>query len=209
MMMKRFGRLLIFFAAFAMLMLQGCIISTPTGTIEVPLPIGSGVDAIIGLLLIVGAVVGYKRGIIVECISCFAVLVLLTICVTFSKWVYNHLTSRSEVPDLFAIILMAVLFSLGLVFVISKVNFRVQVMMQSTILGQSARVLGAIFGALKLYFISAVFLVTLYKVESYAKFLPEGADSQLSRGSIALVTSIFPYLQLEKPTHTPFPPPNE
>lgn len=196
------------FAACAMLLLQGCIINTSSATIEVPLPIGSGVDAIIGLLLIAGAVLGYKRGIIVECISCFAVLVLLTVCVTFSKWVYNHLTSRSDVPDLFAIILMAVLFTLGLVFLISRVNFMVQAAVQSTILGQSARVLGAVFGAIKFYFISAVFLVTLYKIQEHAEFLPQTADSQLSRGSIAFVTSIFPYLKFDKPTHTPFPPPN-
>jgi len=179
-----------------------------TTTIEVP--IGSGVDAIIGLLLIVGAVVGYKRGIIVECISFFAVLVLLTICVNISKSVFNHLTSRSDVPDLFAIILMTMCFIAGLVFVISRVNFKVQVMMQSTILGQSARILGALFGAIKFYFISAVFLVTLFKIDEHAKFLPDAAaHSQLSRGSITFVTSIFQYLKLDNPTHAPFAPPNE
>lgn len=179
-----------------------------THTIEIP--IGSGVDALIGLLLIVGAVVGYKRGIIVECISFFAVLVLLTICVNISKWVFNHLTSRSDVPDLFAIILMAFCFALGLVFLISRVNFRVQVMMQSTMLGTSARVLGAFFGMVKIYFISAVFLVTLFKIDEHAKFLPDtAAHSRLSNGSIAFVTAIFPYLKLDNPTHTPFSPPNE
>ena len=177
-------------------------------TIEIP--IGSGVDAIIGLLLIVGAVVGYKRGIIVECISFFAVLVLLTICVNLSKAVYGRLSPRSDVPDLFAIILMTICFVAGLVFLVSRVNFKVQMMMQSTILGQSARILGAVFGVIKFYFISAVFLVTLFKIDEHAKFLPDAAaNSQLSRGSITFVTSIFPYLKLDNPSHTPFPPPNE
>jgi membrane protein required for colicin V production len=179
-----------------------------TTTIEVP--IGSGVDAIIGLLLIVGAVVGYKRGIIVECISFFAVLVLLTICVNISKWVFNNLTSRSDVPDLFAIIVMTLFFVVGLVFLISRINFRVQVMMQSTILGSSARMLGAFFGALKFYLISAVFLVTLFKIDEHSHFLPDAAaHSRLSNGSITFVTAIFPYLKLDNPNHTPFPPPNE
>ncbi|MBQ2097781.1 MAG: CvpA family protein, partial [Bacteroidales bacterium] len=98
----------------------------------------------------------------------------------------------------------------GLVFVVSRVNFMVQRMMQSTILGQSARMLGALFGAVKFYFISAVFLVTLFKIDEHAKFVPEAAShSQLSRGSITFVTAIFPYLKLDNPTHTPFAPPNE
>ncbi len=178
-----------------------------TTTIEVP--IGSGVDALIGILLIVGAVVGYKRGIIVECISFFAVLVLLTICVNISKGVFGYLTPRSDVPDLFAIILMTVCFVAGLVLVVSRVNFKTQMMLQTTILGQSARMLGAFFGAMKFYLISAVFLVTLFKIDDHARFLPDDAKySRLSRGSIAIVTAIFPYLQLDKKTHTPFEYPN-
>jgi len=179
-----------------------------TTTIEVP--IGSGVDALIGLLLIVGAVVGYKRGVIVECISFFAVLVLLTICVNISKSVFGYLTPRSDVPDLFAIILMTVCFVAGLVFVISRVNFKTQVMLQSTILGQSARMLGAFFGMMKFYLISAVFLVTLFKIDDHAKFLPDDAKySRLSRGSIYIVTSIFPYLHLDKNNPVLFAHPNK
>lgn len=178
-----------------------------TTTIEVP--IGSGVDALIGILIIVGAVIGYKRGVIVECISFFAVLVLLTICVNISKGVFNYLTPRSDVPDLFAIILMTVCFVAGLVFLVSRINFKTQMMLQSTILGPSARYLGAFFGALKFYMISAVFLVTLFKIDEHAKFLPDAAKySRLSRGSIWIVTSIFPYLQLDKKTPRPFEKPN-
>ena len=73
-----------------------------TTTIPIEVPIGSGVDLLIGILIIIGAVVGFKRGVIVECISFFAVLVLLTICVNISKSVFKYLTPRSDVPDLFA-----------------------------------------------------------------------------------------------------------
>ena len=175
-----------------------------TTTIEVP--IGSGVDVLIGILIIVGAVIGYKLGVIVECISFFAVLVLLTIiCINISKGVFNYLTPRSDVPDLFAIILMTVCFVAGLVFLVNRVNFKIQMMLQSTILGPSARYLGAFFGALKFYMNSAVFLVTLFKIDEHAKFLPDAAKySRLSRGSIWIVTSIFPYLQLDKKTPRPF-----
>lgn len=185
-----------------------CDVAQNSHTIE--LPLGSRVDAIIGLLLIVGMVMGYKRGVIVECISSFAVLVLLTICVNISKSVYENLSPQSDVPDLFASLLMTVCFVVGLVFLISRVNFKVQQIMQSTVLGQSARILGAFFGAVKIYFISAVFLVTLFKIDEHAKFLPdEAANSRLSRGSISFVTAIFPNMLLGNPSHSPMPPPNE
>lgn len=179
-----------------------------TTTIEIP--IGSGIDGLIGILIIVGAIIGYKRGVIVECIGFFAVLVILTISVNISKWLHLELASRSEVPDLFANIVMTVCFVAGLVFVVSKVTFRTQIMLQSTILGGSARALGAVFGAFKYYLISAVFLVTLFKIEDHAQFLPDEAKySRLSKGSIWVITSIFPYLKLEKNDHSIMPYPNE
>lgn len=188
-------------------MIKKTVTMNTTTTIEVP--IGSGVDGLIGILIIVGAVIGYKRGVIVECIGFFSILVLLTICVNISKGVFGYLTPRSDVPDLFAIILMTVCFIAGLVFLVSKINFRTQLMLQSTILGGSARYLGAFFGALKFYFISAVFLVTLFKIDEHAKFLPDAAKySRLSRGSVWIVTSIFPYLQLDKKNPRPFEYPN-
>lgn len=168
-------------------------------TTTINVPIGSGVDLLIFILIVVGAVLGYKRGVIVECISFFAVLVLLTICVNVSKAVFKYLTPRSDVPDLFAIILMTVMFIAGLVFVVSKVNFITARAVEGTTSGPTYRYLGAFFAGLKFYFISAVFLVTLFKIDEHAKFLPDTAKySRLSRGSIWIVTSIFPYLQLDK-----------
>ncbi|MCQ2251985.1 MAG: CvpA family protein [Bacteroidales bacterium] len=179
-------------------------------TTVIEVPIGSGVDGLIGILIIVGAVIGYKRGVIVECISFFSILILLTLCVNISKSVYGYLAPRSPVADLFAIMLMTACFILGLVFAISKINFRTQLMLQSTILGGSARYLGAFFGAFKFYFISAVFLVTLFKIEEHAKYLPEAAKfSKLSQGSVWLITSIFPNIQFEKSDHTPMAYPND
>ena len=181
-----------------------------TTTIPIEVPIGSGVDLLIGILIIIGAVVGFKRGVIVECISFFAVLVLLTICVNISKSVFKYLTPRSDVPDLFAIILMTVIFVAGLVFAVSRVNFlTMKILSSTTVIGSAYRALGAFFGGLKFYFISAVFLVTLFKIDEHAKFLPDSAKySRLSRGSIWFVTSIFPYLQLDKKEPRPFDYPN-
>ncbi|MBQ9213393.1 MAG: CvpA family protein [Bacteroidales bacterium] len=181
-----------------------------TTTIPIEVPIGSGVDLLIGILIIIGAVVGFKRGVIVECISFFAVLVLLTICVNISKSVFKYLTPRSDVPDLFAIILMTVIFVAGLVFAVSRINFlTMKILSSTTVIGTAYRALGAFFGGLKFYFISAVFLVTLFKIDEHAKFLPDSAKySRLSRGSIWFVTSIFPYLQLDKKEPRPFDYPN-
>ena len=140
-----------------------------------------------------------------------AVLVLLTVCVNISKSVFKYLTPRSDVPDLFAIILMTVIFVAGLVFAVSRVNFLTMRILSSTsVIGTAYKGLGAFFGGLKFYFISAVFLVTLFKIDEHAKFLPDSAKySRLSRGSIWFVTSIFPYLQLDKKEPRQFEYPND
>ncbi len=175
-------------------------------TISIP---WSAIDCLMGITVIVGAIVGYKRGVIVECISFFAVFVLLTICVNISKWVHKTLWARADVPDLFAIILLAVCFVIGLVFAVSKVNYKTQNALSDTKLGSSAMTLGAVFGALKFYMIAAVFLVTLFKIDEHAQFLPDTArKSTISRGSIWIVTSIFPYLQLDSKRVQQFEYPN-
>jgi|GEM_PF-3030558 len=167
-------------------------------TIE--LPIVSGIDIFIAILMIVGAVLGLRRGVIVECISMFTVLVILTISVNISKYCYTEMkTSAIIIADLVAMIVNTLFFVLGLVFVVSRVNFYTMKAVAGTVAGPVYKYLGAFFGCLKFYFISAVFLVSLFTLERYSNFLPDVAkDSQLSRGSIWIVTSIFPYLQMDK-----------
>ena len=179
-----------------------------TATINVP--IGSGVDLLIGILMIVGFVIGMKRGVIVESVSSFAVLVLLTICVVVSKWAYSKLDPISEIPDLFAVILMTVMFIVGLVFLISKVNFLTSRSLEGTSGGTPYKFIGAFLGMLKFYFIAAVFLVTMFKVDEHAAFLPKDARfSRLSRWSVEFVTTIFPSMKFEKRTPSQFDKPGQ
>ncbi|MBR4265652.1 MAG: CvpA family protein [Bacteroidales bacterium] len=173
---------------------------SPSQPIPINVPLGSEIDIFIAILVIVGVVLGLRRGVIVECISMFAVLVILTISVNISKLCYTEmLINGSIIADLIAMILMTILFILGLIFVVSRVNFYTMKAVAGTVAGPIYKYLGAFFGGLKFYFISAVFLVSLFTVDKYSKFLPDSArDSQLSRGSIWIVTSIFPYLQMDK-----------
>lgn len=163
---------------------------------------GSGIDALIGILVIVGAIIGYKRGVIVECIGFFAVFIVLIISANISKWLHTTLVPRSDVPDLFSTIFMTVCFILGLVFAVSKVTFRTQMMLQSIIMGAKARGLGALFGALKYYLISSVFLVTLYKIDEHASFLPDEAKvTPVFSFSTKMVCNMFPNLLQDKSGH--------
>ena len=161
-------------------------------------------DVIMIILIGVGAYRGFSQGVIVQSISLFALLVGLTICVNISKWVYRFLSPRSDVPDLFAMVVMAILF-VGAIYLTMTISAKVTKHISEVPKGFTNRALGAALGGAKYFFIAAVYLVTLFKVEDHAQFLPDSAKtSRLSKASIWMITKIFPYLRMDKKDYRPF-----
>jgi len=161
-------------------------------------------DFVMLVLIGVGAYRGFAQGVIVQSISLFTLVVGLTICVNISKQVYRFLSPRSDVPDLFAMVVMAILF-VGAIYLTMNISGRVSRHIADVQKGFTNRALGAVFGGIKYFFIAAVYLVTLFKVEDHAQFLPQSAKtSRLSAASIWMVTKIFPYLRMDKKDYRPF-----
>lgn len=163
---------------------------------------------IIGLMLF-GAYRGVTLGAIVQSIALGSIFLGLTICVNISKGIYRGLSSRSDVPDLFAMVVMALLF-VGVLILTGNIAQKVRDNIKDAPIGPTNKALGAILGAFKYFLIASVFLVAVFKVEQHAKFLPNGEKaSKMSRASIAVVTSIFPYLKMDKKTYKQFDYPDD
>ncbi|MBO7597951.1 MAG: CvpA family protein [Bacteroidales bacterium] len=155
-------------------------------------------DIIMIFLIAFGAYRGYCQGAIVQSISLFTLLVGLTICVNIAKFIHNALDANKPSHDLVAMMIVAVLF-VGAIYVTMKISAVVYRHIMELTKGLTNRVLGAIFGGMKYFFITAVYLVTLFTIEEHSPFLPDNAKkSRFSAASIWLITSIFPYLDFKK-----------
>ncbi len=161
-------------------------------------------DVIMVLLMIWGAYRGFIQGAVVQCVSLFCITIGLIICVNISKQVYKFLTPRSDVPDLFAIVLLAILFVV-IIYFTDVITTKTIINQKDSPRGSSNRGLGAFLGATKYFFIAAIYLVTLFKIEEHAKFLPDREKySRMSRACVWTITRIFPYLRMNKKDYKPF-----
>ncbi|MBP5502495.1 MAG: CvpA family protein [Bacteroidales bacterium] len=166
-------------------------------------------DVIMIGLILVGAYRGFTQGVIVQTISLFSVLIGLTICVNVSKQVYNMLDSISLINDLLAMFVLVVLFC-GVIYLTLQLNRKVSNHIAGINKGFTNRALGAVFGAVKYFFIAAVFLIAMFKLDEHVAFLPKSAkSSRLTYLSTSLVTSIFPYLKMDNDKLTPFKRPDD
>lgn len=157
-------------------------------------------DIIMLCLIIVGAYRGFSQGAIVQCISLFSLLAGLTLCVNISKLIYESLNTAKKpdnIYDLVAYMVIAVLF-VGAVYGTMKISALVYRHLADVPKGLTNRVLGAIFGGMKYFFIAALYLITMLKIDEKAPFLPPDArESRYTHASKWLMISIFPYLDMD------------
>ena len=157
-------------------------------------------DIIMLCLIIVGAYRGFAQGAIVQCISLFSLLAGLTLCVNISKVIYESLNTPKKpdnIYDLVAYMVIAVLF-VGAVYGTMKISALVYRHLADVPKGLTNRVLGAIFGGMKYFFIAALYLITMLKIDEKAPFLPPDArESRYTHASKWLMISIFPYLDMD------------
>ena len=164
----------------------------------------SFLDVIMVILMLIGAYKGYTQGAVVQSVALLALLVGLTICVTLAKSIHRYLTPRSDVPDLFAIVVLALIF-VAAIYATAIVSRKVRHSIEEAPLGTTNRLIGIALGSIKYFFIAAVYLLVLFKVEEHAEFLPDREKfSKMSRLSISVVTGIFPYLKMEKKNYSPY-----
>lgn len=166
-------------------------------------------DFVIFFVVAWGAYKGYVQGAIVQSISLFALLVGLTISVVLTKFVYRFLSARSDVPDLFAIVLLGIIFVFAIIGS-AYINKLVKENVAEAPKSQTNRGIGAGIGVIKFYLIASVYILVLFKIEDHAHFIPDRErKSTVAFASRWVVTKIFPYLKMEKKEYRPFDKPEE
>jgi uncharacterized membrane protein required for colicin V production len=154
-------------------------------------------DGIILLMLIWGGYRGYVKGAIIESVTLFALAAFTVIDVFITKLIYHALSEKSNIPDLFAAVLLGSFFILA-IWASNIVSVKVKNNVGDIKKGTYNRLIGMGLGIAKFFLIAGIYVITIYKIDNYANFLPKSEKhSKLANASKWAITLAFPNLKFD------------
>jgi membrane protein required for colicin V production len=160
-------------------------------------------DFIIAALVIIGAVSGYKKGLIHQLASLAALILGIFLAVKFSKlaspFIMNHFTSSENVAKVSAFIAIFILVVVA-VLLLGKFLHKT---FEDVELGLINKICGCIFSIAKTIFILSAIMVLL-RLSIIHLHWPDPEDTERSalyKPVEAMAPAIFPYLKMEEGQH--------
>lgn len=154
-------------------------------------------DIIVGIILILALIIGFKKGLIIELASLVALIIGLFGAIKFSDITAQYLSNYIN-SDHIGIIAFIGTFIL-IVVAVHLVAKLVDKLVSAIALGAINRILGALFSLLKYAFILSVLVAVVESFDPNSKVIPmEQKEKSMLYGPISsLAPSLFPYLKFE------------
>lgn len=155
------------------------------------------VDIILGSLILLGVIRGLMRGFFVELASITALIVGIYGAIHFSDYAAAFLENRIDWDEKYINLAAFALTFVILVLAIALAGKALTKIADFAALGILNKLLGAIFGALKIAFILSVILIIFSKTDKAIPFLDENAleNSVLYQPIKSLVPMVFPSIE--------------
>ncbi|MBI9063393.1 MAG: CvpA family protein [Marinilabiliaceae bacterium] len=154
-------------------------------------------DIVIGVILILGLVKGFKNGLVIELAALAALVLGLLGAVHFSDITESYLAQylESNYIGIIAFVITFVVIVIG-VHLLARV---IDKLIKAVALGPVNRITGALFSLLKYAFIISVLLAVVNGLERNFNFLPEEQkESSILYEPIASIAPfVFPYLKFD------------
>ncbi len=151
---------------------------------------------IVGLLIFAGWK-GYKKGAIVSSITLFTFLAGMVFSFILSRTLYNYLSKNSDVPDLFANLVLGMMLVAAIylsIFVSKKVEDQVKNLPKGTY----DKAIGAGLNVAKFIIIIAIYSLMITSIDCHSNFLPKSEKkSKLAKASRVAIMFIFPSIRME------------
>ena len=154
-------------------------------------------DIVIGIILLVGIIKGFKNGLVIELASLAALVLGVFGAVKFSSlteaWLSQHFSSNYIGIIAFLITFAAIVVGVHL---IAKA---VDKLVKAVALGTVNRILGAAFSLLKYGFILSILLAVFNSIDRNFNIVPQETkeSSILYRPLSELAPKVFPYLKFD------------
>lgn len=153
-------------------------------------------DLVFGGLIAYGGFKGFRKGVIVELTSLLALVLGIYGAIHFSGYVAEQLTSYIDWDKRYVDLVSFGLTSVGIIFGVSLLGKMLTSLAKLVMLNGVNRMLGLLFGGLKLAVFSGVILIFLMKANALFGFIPSEIIEQslLCETLLGLGESIFDYV---------------
>ena len=153
-------------------------------------------DLVFGGLIAYGGFKGFRKGVIVELTSLLALVLGIYGAILFSGFVAEHLTSYIDFDKRYVDLASFGLTSVGIIFGVSLLGKMLTSLAKLVMLNGVNRMLGLLFGGLKLAVFSGVVLIFLMKANALFGFIPSKIieQSMLCDTLLGLGEWIFDYI---------------
>jgi membrane protein required for colicin V production len=156
------------------------------------------IDLILGIILILGAIQGFRKGFIVELASLAALVLGIWGAIKFSDWTADFITDTTNFHSEYLSVIAFLVTFVVIVIVVHILGKVLDNAIKVVAMGFLNRLAGIIFGVLKTAVILSIFLLLFDTVDENVHLLPSGqkAESKVYEPMKQLVPTLFPFIKL-------------
>ena len=156
------------------------------------------IDLVLGVILIIAAIQGFRKGLIVGLASLAALILGIWGAIKFSDWTAGFITDITGYESKSLVTIAFVVTFVVIVIVIHLLGKMLDKTAKAIALGFLNRLAGIIFGVLKAAVILSIFMLLLDPVDENVHLLPakQKAESKMYAPMKQLVPTLFPFIKL-------------
>lgn len=157
------------------------------------------IDLVLGIILIIAAIQGFRKGFIVELASLAALVLGIWGAIKFSDWTSGFIADTMNYHSQHLSTIAFVLTFIAIVIIIHILGKVLDNAVKAVALGFLNRLAGIIFGVLKAGVILSIFLLLFDSMDENVHILPSGqkTESKIYTPMKQLVPTLFPFIKLE------------
>ena len=156
------------------------------------------IDIVLGILLILAAIGGFRKGFIAEVASLAALILGIWGAIKFSYVTSDFLIENFNLKTEYLNLISFALTFVVIVILVHIVSGTVQKMVETVMLGFVNKLAGLVFGVLKSALILSILLVLFDKIDDDVHILPESTkgNSRMYEPIRSFAPSIFPFIDV-------------
>jgi membrane protein required for colicin V production len=155
------------------------------------------IDIVLGILLILSAISGFRKGFVVEVASLAALILGIWGAIKFSYVTSEFLVENFKVQTDYLNLISFVVTFVVIVILVHIVGNTVNKMVNAVMLGFVNKLAGLVFGVLRAALILSIILVVFDKIDEDVHILPESSkgNSRMYEPIRSFAPSIFPFIE--------------
>jgi membrane protein required for colicin V production len=156
------------------------------------------IDLVLGIILIIAAIQGFRQGFIVELASLAAIVLGIWGAIRFSDWTADFITDITGYHSEHLSTIAFVVTFIAIVILVHILGKVLDTTVKAVALGFLNRLAGIIFGVLKTAVILSILLLLFEPIDENVHLLPsrQKAESKIYEPMKQLVPTLFPFIKL-------------